>query len=204
MNFAGPNRRGGCPKRWHLTPERREHILRFYDSCNAIPIAAKLGVPAWRVRRWAGELGVARTKEKPWSREDLFYLEENIYRKSWKALARQLGRTPTAVKLKAKRLGLGKLTYRAGLTQRQLARVLGVDDHCVSRWVALGWLERQRRGTDRKSSQGGDSCLYSDEAVIRFVVDHFELVDLRRVDRDWLYGLIAGRLMASVRREADE
>jgi hypothetical protein len=191
MNFEGPKRRGGQPRKYELTEERREYLLAHYDSNNGVFIARRWGVPVWRVRRWAQELGVARTKEPPWTREQIWLLEEHVYTWSWRRLAKALGRTVVAVKLKAKRLGLGKMSYREGWTQRHVARLLGVDDHKVARWVAQGWLDRRRRGTDRTPQQGGDAWLFAPDALRRFIVAHPAEIDLRRVDRDWFIGLLA-------------
>ena len=200
MNPAGPHRRGGSPQKYFLTEEIRAYLLEHYDSCNRQPIAERFGVPPWQITKWATELGVARTKEPRWTQHELYYLEENIHKKSWAAIARYLDRTPTAVKLKAKRLGLGKLGLHDadGLTQRRLALLLGVDDHRVADWAKAGWIKRQRRGTDRRTQQGGDAWLYTNEAVLRFIVEHPEEVNLRRVDRDWFLGLIRGPIVGSL------
>lgn len=191
MNFSGPKRRGGLPQKYVLTDAARELILAEYDSKNRRELAARLGVPAWMVSKWAIALGVARTKEKPWSAEQIALLERHAYTKGWRWLAKHTGRTVCAVKLKMKRLHLQKVVGE-GYTQRNLAGLLGVDDHKVGHWIRIRWLSAQPRRTDRKPQQGGDAFLITDRAVRRFIREHPEEIDLRRVDKHWFIDLAFG------------
>ncbi len=191
MNFAGPLRRGGLPPKYVLTDSARELILREYDSKNRRAIAEQLGVPAWMVSKWAVALGVARTKEKPWSADQIELLQRHAYTKSWRWLAKHTGRTVCAVKLKAKRLHLQKVVGE-GYTQALLAALLGIDNHRVAGWIRNRWLSAQPRRTDRTPQQGGDALLITDRAVRRFIREHPERIDLRRVDKLWFIELAFG------------
>ena len=194
MNFAGPRRRGGSPQKYELTDERRETIIRLYDSCNRRSLAAKFGVPAWVVGRWARELGVARTKEPRWTPEQLDYLERQVSRTSWVAMAKRLGRSKVAMKLMAKRLGLRKM-WTEGLTQNQVAIAFGVDSHCVRRWITMEWLRVRRRRTERTAANGGDAYLILEADLRRFVALHPEEIELRRIaDKQWFIDLLVGVL----------
>lgn len=201
MNRAGPNRRGGRPLKYPLTDERRRVILAEYDSTNRRALAGRFGVPAWAVTRWAGDLGVRRVKERPWSPEDVAYLRAHVHRVAWAKLARHLGRSVVAVKLKAKRLGEHKVAD-GGYTQRELARLLGVDDHKVARWVRWGCLKARNRGTDRLVVQGGDAWLITEKAVRDFVRRYPGEIDLRRVDALWFIDLAFGTNSAGLRGDA--
>lgn len=189
-NFAGPRRRGGLAQKYHLTDEIRAVLLREYDSRNVRALAARFGLPAWVVSKWAGQLGVRRTKEPRWSEADLAYLRTNLSRVGWVGLAKHLGRTVVSVQLKARRLAICKSAD--GFTQRGLAQLLGVDDHKVARWIDWGWLSAGRRSTDRVPVQGGDIVRITEAAVRRFCRDHGEEIDLRRVDRQWFMALAFG------------
>jgi len=159
-------------------------------------LAERLGVPRWAVNRRAAALGLSRPKDRPWSAQEEAYLEANLHHVSAKALARKLGRSPTAVKLKAKRLGLRK--YDEGYTASSLAEALGVDPHWVLARIRSGKLRASHRHTERTSGQGGDSWLITDEAVVEFLAEHPYDIDLRKVDSLWFMDLIAPYLQRTV------
>jgi hypothetical protein len=106
-----------------------------------------------------------------------------------KVMAKHLGRSPTAIKLKAKRLGLRK--YDEGYTASSLAEALGVDPHWVLSRIRSGMLRASQRKTERKPEQGGDSWLVTDEAVLELLREHPYDIDLRKVDSLWFMDLIA-------------
>lgn len=181
------------PKRkWYWTEAMDAFLLHMYDSTvpgRSQEIAHRLNVPRWVVNRRAAALGLSRPKDRPWSRQDETYLEANLHRVSVKALARRLGRSPTAVKLKAKRLGLRK--YDEGYTASSLAEALGVNPHWVLARIRSGKLRASHRHTERTPQQGGDSWLISDEALVDFLREHPYDIDLRKVDSLWFMDLIA-------------
>jgi hypothetical protein len=152
-------------------------------------LADRLGVPRWAVNRRAAALGLSRPKDRPWSAQEEAYLEANFHNVSAKTLACRLGRSPTAVKLKAKRLGLRK--YDEGYAASSLAEALGVDPHWVLARIRSGKLRASHRHTDRTAQQGGDGWLITDEAVVDFLREHPYDIDLRKVDSLWFMDLIA-------------
>ena len=105
-----------------------------------------------------------------------------------KVMAKHLGRSSTAIKLKAKRLGLRK--YDEGYTASSLAQALGVDPHWVLSRIRLGKLRATPRRTERKPEQGGDSWLISDDALLDFLREHSYDIDLHKVDSLWFMDLI--------------
>jgi hypothetical protein len=145
---------------------------------------------------------LSRPKDRPWSAEDRDYLEANYHRSALKALAKRLGRSPTAIKLKAKRLGLRK--YDEGYTASSLAEALGVDPHWVLSRIRSGKLRAAPRRTERKPEQGGDSWLITDEAVLELLRKHPYDIDLRKVDSLWFMDLLGPRLqhVAPVQRKS--
>jgi len=182
-------------KKWYWTKAMDAFLRHMYDPTvpgRSQELARRLNVPRWAVNRRAAALGLTRTKDRPWSPDDEAYLEANLHRFSIKTLAGRLQRSPTAVKLKAKRLGLRK--YDEGYTASSLAEALGVDPHWVLTRIRSGKLRASHRHTERTPQQGGDSWLITDEALLEFLREHPYDVDLRKVDSLWFMDLIAPHL----------
>lgn len=182
--------RGGLPQRYVLDEPGRHLILARYDGRTGTidELAERLRVPRWQVRKWGAQLGLARQKEPPWSADEIAYLEAHLSRTSVKRIASRLGRSATAVRLKAKRLGVRK--SGEGYTMRALCEGLGCDHHKVARWIELGWLKGKRRQTERSAIQGGDMWYFSDRAIRRLVSAHPIEIDPRRVDWVWLVDVL--------------
>lgn len=185
------SRHGGKPQKYVLDEPGRRLLLARYDgkSATITELVNHFQVPRWVVRRWAQQLGLARQKEPPWSLQDIAYLEKWLHRKSLAHIAAHLGRTKTAVKLKAKRLGMCKTSE--GYTLTALCLGLGCDHHKVQRWVALGWLKGSRRETERTQQQGGNMWCFSDAAIRRLIVEHPTEIDPRRIDWVWVVSLLS-------------
>jgi len=83
-----------------------------------------------------------------WTKEDKEYLDEKWGINSIPYLAKKLNRTWIAVNLKAKRMGLGPST-RADeyITANQVALLLKVDRHAVTRWIIDHDLKATKRVT---------------------------------------------------------
>jgi hypothetical protein len=185
-------------KKWFWDESSDNFLRRNYDPAirgRSRAIADRLKMPRWAVNRRATALGLSRPKDRPWKKADEDYLETNYHRVSVKALARRLERSPTAVKLKAKRLGLRK--HDEGYTACSLAEALGVDPHWVLARIRSGKLRASHRRTDRKPEQGGDSWFITDEAILEFLRERPYDVDLRKVDSLWFMDLIAPYLQDS-------
>lgn len=186
-------------KKWFWNDMSDGLLRRLYDPTvkgRSQQLATRLGVPRWAINRRAAALGLSRPKERPWSAEDALYLESNFHHVSVKALARRFRRSSTAVKLKAKRLGLRK--YDECYTACSLAQALGVDPHWVLARIRSGKLRASHRHTDRTPEQGGDSWFITDEAVLEFLREHPYDIDLRRVDSVWFMDLITPYLRRMV------
>lgn len=175
-------------KKYFFNEASDQLIRERYDSCTGTIdwLSQRLGFPRWTIKRRAQTLGLARTKEKPWSEKEISYLEANLHRLSLTVLARKLGRSVTGVALKAKRLGIRK--SGEGYTARSLAQAFGVDDHKIVRWVELGLI----RASTRDSERPRDMYLIPDQEVKRFVSTYPNELDLRRVDQLWFIDLLAG------------
>ncbi|MDI6813922.1 MAG: hypothetical protein QMD10_10325 [Desulfitobacteriaceae bacterium] len=175
-------------KKYYFNEFADRLIRERYDSRTETIdwLSQNLGFPRWAIKRRAQTLGLARTKEKPWSEKDVAYLESNLHRLSLAVLARKLGRTVTAVALKTKRLGIKKSDE--GYTARSLAQAFGVDDHKVVRWVELDLMRASRRNSERPH----DMYFIPEREVKRFVCTYPTEFDLKRVDQVWFIDLLAG------------
>jgi len=160
-------------------------------------LAKKVGMPHWALKRRARELGLARTKELPWSEPELAILSRYAWmsdeRIRLKLKAVGYSRTVTGIHLKLKRMrfkhdGSFYSAYR-------LAQALGIDPHAVTRWIKSGHLKAKFRGTARGPQQHGDSYLIQEKDVRRFILEHPTDIDLRKVDQLWFLDLITNGLV---------
>ena len=159
---------------------------------NIRPLAKKVGKPDWALKKRARELGLARTKELPWSEREL----EILARYAWmsderirlKLKAAGYARTVTGIHLKLKRMRFkhdGSFYSASGLAQ-----ALGIDSHTVTRWIKSGHLRGKFRGTARTEQQNGDIYLIHEKDVRRFILEHSTDIDLRRVDQLWFLDVL--------------
>jgi len=137
-------------------------------------LAKKVGIPHWALKRRARELGLARTKELPWSEPELKILARYAWmsdeRIRLKLKSAGYSRTVTGIHLKLRRMQFkhDSSFYSAN----GLARALGIDFHAVSRWIKRGHLKVKLRGTARREQQNGDIYLIREKDVRRFILEH--------------------------------
>jgi hypothetical protein len=160
-------------------------------------LAKKVGMPHWALKKRARELGLARTKEVPWSEPELAILSRYAWmsdeRIRLKLKAAGYARTVTAIHLKLKRMRFkhdGSFYSANGLAQ-----ALGIDSHAVTRWIKSGHLKAKLRGTERGPHQNGDIYLIHEKDVRRFILEHPTDIDLRKVDQLWFLDLITNGLV---------
>jgi hypothetical protein len=155
-------------------------------------LAKKVGIPPWALKKRARELGLARTKETPWSEPEL----EILARYAWmsderirlKLKAAGYSRTVTGIHLKLRRM---KFKHDPGFySANGLAQALGIDSHAVSRWIRSGHLKAKLRGTARGEKQNGDIYLIREKDVRRFILEHPTEIDIRKVDQLWFLDLV--------------
>ena len=155
-------------------------------------LAKKVGMPHWALKKRARELGLARTKELPWSEPELEILSRHAWmsdeRIRLKMKAAGYARTVTAIHLKLKRMRFkhdGSFYSANGLAQ-----ALGIDSHAVTRWIRSGHLKAKFRGTARTEQQNGDIYLIREKDVRRFILEHPTDIDLRKVDQLWFLDVL--------------
>ena len=202
VRYLGPRREGRRVK-WDATDEIDTQIRGVYQasppaSGAARRLAEEIGYPYWWVTRRAAELGVARpAKKQPlWTAEEEEILQRH-HGSDLEVIRRRLAaagykRTRTAIQIRRKRLALSPRPdgrYTAG----GIAKLLGVDPKTPTYWIQAGWLEGERRGTERLDCQGGDMWWVTHEDLRRFVINNPHLVDLRKItDAEWFIGMVAG------------
>lgn len=198
--------RGIKPKIWTTSPAIEAEIRRVYTSAptpGAIDdLAARIYRPRWWVGREAAKMGIVmpRFRAPEWSEAEDALLERFAHLDADQA-ARRLKkagypRTTTAVAVRRKRLGLKVAAARAdaGLyTANALARLFGIDIHQVSGWIAREGLPAKRRGTARTQAQGGDQWEIREPALRQWMARHAQLIDLRKLDKYWLFEIAFGR-----------
>jgi hypothetical protein len=186
-----------------VTPEADAAIRELYETKvgkdrfgHVKLLAAKLGLPAWKVSRRAVELGVLPTvaAEPEWSEEEKNFAKANakwsIYVIVRKMKEAGYHRTPNAVKVMLNRMG-GSGQFRNAYSARDLGRCFGVDSHqVIEKWLAAGLIHAERRGTLRTPEQHGDEWVILPEDVRRFVILNTGIIDFRKLDKYWLVSLL--------------
>src|SRR6266704_1957576 len=195
----GAGKKGRRHRKYVFTAQIDQRIREIYFShpnAKARPgirhLAEQVGIPHWALKKRARELGLARTKEKPWSEPELAILARYAWmsdeRIRLKLKAAGYARTVTGIHLKLKRMRFKcDPNFYSG---KGLAQALGIDSHVVTRWIKSGHLKAQLRGTARSEQQGGDIYLIREKDVRRFVLEHPTEIDLRKVDQLWFLDLI--------------
>ncbi len=183
--------------------QRIREIYLSHPNAKARPgirhLAEQVGIPHWALKKRACELGLARTKEKPWSEPELAILARHAWRSDerirLKLKAAGYARTVTGIHLKLKRMRFKcDPSFYSG---KGLAQALGIDSHVVTRWIKSGHLRAQFRGTARGEQQGGDIYLIREKDVRRFILEHPTEIDLRKVDQLWFLDLITNGFVRS-------
>lgn len=177
-------------QKYMLDEPGRQLLLATYDGRpdTIAMLEKRLMAPRWKIKRWASQLGVTRTRDPRWTKQEEMYLETNLHRMSIRAIAEKLGRSQTAVRSKAVSMGMNKHTD--GYTMRSLAQALGCTANAVARWIERGWLKGRRRQTDRLH----DVWHFSDKDVRDFIRRHPEEIDQRHVNWLWVVDVLCGGL----------
>lgn len=121
---------------------------------------------------------------KNWSQTDLEKLQEMWGEKTIPQIARSLGRTNNAVKIKATRLGLGGQTNYGGLmSARGVSLLLGVDIHAITDyWIPKCGL----KGKKTKVLDKGTKTIIHFDDLVRWLKCNQDKWDSRKVE---LYAL---------------
>jgi len=192
-------------KKYHFTPEMDDRIRVLYQNKVGMKsvaykgyvqdLAAKFGMPRWRVSKRAVELGIlpVQKKEPVWSEKELEILERSahltpgIIQKNLKK--KGFSRTQMGIILKRKQMRFLKNLH--GHSARSVAVCFGIDDHTIIRWIEKGWLKARKRGTERIKAQGGDHWFIKNKWIRDFIKESVSVIDFRKVDKYWLVDLLS-------------
>jgi hypothetical protein len=189
------------PAKWVSNDRIDEALRKLYSESpdarsrpNVTMFAEKIGWPKWALLRRAVALGLARTKEKPWSEPELKVLEHFAWMSDDK-ISEKLRRAGYARSRVAVHLKLRRMRFKQNTpyyTANALAQAFGIDSHTVLRWVREKKLWARLRGCDRVPNQRGDIWMIHEKDVRRFVMEHPLAFDIRKVDQLWFMELVKG------------
>jgi len=185
-----------------IPPDFDEQLRAFYQNgngkkrgeCNEF--AEKIGLPRWVVTHRARKLGLTmpHKKEPPWTAAENELMKKvplhDVDRCS--EIFRQHGfsRSSTAIMVRAKRLNISR-RFNEGLSAIQAAHVIGFDPKNFGTYCVSGECKATKRADKRSPQQGGSRWVVKPEDLRRFILDHLERIDLRKVDKFEFVHLIA-------------
>lgn len=191
-----------CKKetKWILTPEMKAEIVGVYktktESGEVKELAKKLGIPRWKIGRYAASEGLIpiRRKEPDWTEPELKILEGSARHtpERIQKVLKKAGYSRSIMGIVLKRRRMRYLSNLSGHTSRNVAQCFGIDDHCIIRWINLGYMKAIKRGTKRTAAQGGDQWYIKDKWIRDFVMNYLDEVDIRKVDKYWFVDLLVG------------
>ena len=183
------------------TPEIDAKIRAAWPDLNGrgavAALAEALEVPRWWLTKRATKLQLTlpHKKEPVWTNaEDVLMRKVPLHDPDRCArIFREHGfqRSPTAIVVRAKRLEISRRTHET-LSARGAAKILGVDDKHVTALCISGELVAGRRGSKRLTQQGGDAWAIEPANLRRYILDHIERIDIRKVEKLAFVALIAG------------
>lgn len=160
-------------------------VRLYYDGTrkSVRALSRITGASYYGVKGQIQKLGLARVRPSNWSEEELEYLEKNVNRQSIKTIARALGRSVNAVKVKSARLHY-KLRYRDGwYTKKEVAEICGVDHKKVQTWIERGDLKATWHTPDRKPTKRGLAMWHIEEKDLAlFIKSHCQEMQGRNID----------------------
>lgn len=170
-------------------------------ECDAFADEEKL--PRWWVTKRAMKLGlvIPHKKEPPWTKRELALMPKLPLHDVDKCaeIMRQHGfsRSPTAIMVKAKRLSLSR-RFKEAMSASAVSKILGIDSKGVTAEILRGALKAGRRKTKRLVQQGGDWWTVTPAQLRRYILDHLERIDLRKVDKLAFVQIVAGEQLEAI------
>lgn len=170
------------------TQEQDDFLRSNWKTMSDEDMAASVGHPISSTKARRCKLGLYESKGcrgKDWSQEELDYIREVWGQKTIPEIARKLGRSINAVKIKTQRMGYtGQKWYGEMMSARKVSELLGVDVHAVcDYWIPKCGLKgkSKRLGETKKTT-----TIIMFEDLLKWLEQHQDLWDSRRVE---LYGL---------------
>lgn len=208
LGLYAPRGRGGGTRESINPPAdiddilRREYALQDGKKRGAVnAIADRLGLPRWWVTKRASGLGLVmpHKKEPPWTAAETALMSKvplhdparcaRIFREHGFA------RSPTAIVIRAKRLGISR-RFAEGLSAQQAAAIVGFDSKTMCVYLIAGDCRATKRDDRRSPQQGGSRWVITPADLRSFVLNHLDRIDLRKVDKFAFVHLVAGDVAA--------
>lgn len=172
----------------YWTPEQDDYIRKHWQEMSDEEMADAVGHTPASTSARRGKLGLCHRqsfKGKDWSQEELDYIREVWGEKTVPEIAKKLGRSINAVKVKTYRMGYtGQKWYGEMMSARKVSELLGVDVHAVTDyWIPKCGLKAKAKqlGVTKKTT-----TIIMFEDLLKWLEQHQDLWDSRRVE---LYGL---------------
>lgn len=174
--------------RW--TEQERGIVRRDYDGTNqsASEIANKLGVTTYGVKGQVQRMGLAINKSKSWSPKEKERLAEWLPMYSPSTIATKLKRSVNSVVIKAKKMGLYRRDRNGWYSQKEVAAILGVDNHKVQSWMDNRILKASRH------NENSDGCMWhiNEKDLRDFIVKYTMELQNKRIDVIQVVAILAG------------
>lgn len=167
------------------TPEMDALVRAVYSEGYAVrergrmtrQLAIRFQFPHYIVKFRAAKLGLTRDIRHRWTPEEIRFLEESAGEMSVRRIAKVLGHGVLKVQAAMERMKISR-RITTGMALADVSGVMGVTQSLVMKWERQGWLPRDREGR------------FQEKALARFLHDHPEQYDLRRVDQEFFKALI--------------
>lgn len=177
------------------TAEQDAYIAAHWQDQTDEEIAAAVGHPLTSTAARRNKLGFKTRntcRGKDWTDAEIDYIREVWGSKTIPQIARKLGRSVNAVKIKAARIGYsGQKWTGEMMSARKVSELLGVDVHAVcDLWIPKHGLKgvRKRLGESKQTT-----TIIMFEDLLKWLEAHQDLWDSRRVEQyalgmeyDWL------------------
>lgn len=176
--------KGGSQSKHRWTEEERAIVRRDYKGTNASAreVADQLGVTQHAVKGQASNMGILQQKSPNWTQEEFRILRENVHRKPIRQIAKMLGRSDNAVKLKATRFKLRLRTRHGWYNKAEVTEICGVDHKKVQEWIDSGALPASWHH-ENKPGPGGSAAWHIEYEDLRnFLLVHCDELLGRNVD----------------------
>ena len=184
------NQRGQNNRRYRFSEELRAELRRAYAgnkphvTRGLDQLERRTGWPRHAFKYEASRLGIETSDHRrAWTAEEMAYLEEAVGLVSMRRIADRLHRTVSSVESKAEKLLLSRRA-KEGYCMADLAAVFGEHPRKVKGWMERGLLGKVHR------SECADGMRVSGDNVKRFVMQHHNEYDFRRVDQSWIKMMI--------------
>jgi hypothetical protein len=175
-------------RRKYVWTLERDQLLRDHYNHNATAIAARYfpGWPKWAIVKRAADLGLCRTKEKPWTKGEDAFIREHAGERTAQWMSRQIRRTTTAIVVRLKRLQISRRIQADGMTMGQLEKALGIDHRVIAGWARSGRL----KGTWRANANEHERWEFQEPDVADFILAYPSAFRLDRVEPVWFMSLM--------------